>query len=106
VIFFAEFIERTYVDDSWVPTSPEPPLGSLQFTILEVENALLELDSSKGLGPDVFPPLIMKNCARLLLPLPWHCDIVCYCKVFRIAGVQDHVLGSERPSCGLSTWLC
>jgi hypothetical protein len=52
---FAEFIERTYVDDSWVPLSPkpdlvndEPPFGSLQFTVSEVENALLELDSNKG----------------------------------------------------------
>jgi hypothetical protein len=48
------------VDDSWVPSSPgldlvndEPPFGSLQFTVsTTVEIVLLELDSSKGLGPD------------------------------------------------------
>jgi hypothetical protein len=59
---FAEFIERTYVDDSWVPSSSgadlvnnEPPFGSLQFFVSEVKNALLELDSSKGPGPDGVP---------------------------------------------------
>jgi hypothetical protein len=41
----------------------EPPFGSIQFTVLEVENALLELDNSKGPGPDGVPPLILKNCA-------------------------------------------
>jgi hypothetical protein len=38
-------------------------LVRLQFTVLEVQNVLLELDSNKGLGPDGVPPLIMKNCA-------------------------------------------
>jgi hypothetical protein len=60
---FAEFIERTYVDDSWVLSSPgpdlvndEPSFGLLQFTVSEVENALLELDSSKSPGTDGVPP--------------------------------------------------
>jgi hypothetical protein len=54
---FPEFIKRSYADDLWVPLSygpdlvnDEPPFGSLQFTVLEVENKLLELDSSKGPG--------------------------------------------------------
>jgi hypothetical protein len=44
---FARFIERTYADGPWVPLDPgpgdvsdEPPFGSLQFTVLEVLNAL------------------------------------------------------------------
>jgi hypothetical protein len=32
--------------------SDEPPFGSLQFTVLEVLNALLDLDSNKGPVPD------------------------------------------------------
>jgi hypothetical protein len=65
--FFAEFIKRTSVDDSWIQVvsqarscewrADEPPFG------LEVEIALLKLDSSKGPGPDGVPPLILKNCA-------------------------------------------
>jgi hypothetical protein len=48
----------------------EPPFGSFQFTISEVENALLEFNSSKGLGPDGVPPPILKNCASaFVLPL-------------------------------------
>jgi hypothetical protein len=52
------------VDDSWVPSIPgsdlvndEPLFGSLQFSVSEVEYALL--DSSKGLGPDDVHPLIL-----------------------------------------------
>jgi hypothetical protein len=41
----------------------EPPFSLLQFTVLEVANALLELDSSKGPGLDGVPPLILKHCA-------------------------------------------
>jgi hypothetical protein len=33
--------------------SDEPPFGSLQFTVLEVLNALLDLDSNKGPGSEV-----------------------------------------------------
>jgi hypothetical protein len=48
----------------------EPPFGSLQFTVLEVENTLLELDDTKGPGPDGVPPLILKNFASgFALPL-------------------------------------
>jgi hypothetical protein len=72
---FAKFIELTYVDDSWVPSSPrpdlvngEPPIGSLQFTISEVKNALLQLDSSKGLSPDGVTPLFLKKlCFRICI---------------------------------------
>jgi hypothetical protein len=41
----------------------EPPFDLLQFTVVEVENALLKLDSSKSPCPDDVPPLILKNCA-------------------------------------------
>jgi hypothetical protein len=43
--------------------SDEPPFGSLQFTVLEVLNTLLDLDSNKGPGPDSASPLILKSCA-------------------------------------------
>jgi hypothetical protein len=36
--------------------SDEPPFGSLQFTVLEVLKALIDLDSNKGPGPDGFLP--------------------------------------------------
>jgi hypothetical protein len=66
----AGFIEWTYANKPWMPLDPglddvgdEPSLGSLEFTVLEVLNALLDLDSSKGPGPDGVPPLILKSCA-------------------------------------------
>jgi hypothetical protein len=67
---FADFIQRTYADDVWVPSDPgpdlvqdDPPIGALQFTVDEVQGVLLELDVSKGTGPDGLPPLILKKCA-------------------------------------------
>jgi hypothetical protein len=66
---FAEFIQRTYTDDVWLPTYPgpermpeDPPCGALQFTSDEVENVLQDLDANKGSGPDDIPPSILKNC--------------------------------------------
>jgi hypothetical protein len=56
---FARFIERTNANKPWVPSDPrlddvsdEPPFRSLQFTVLEVLTALLDLDSNKGPGSD------------------------------------------------------
>jgi hypothetical protein len=74
---FAGFIVRTYADEPWVPSDPgpgdvsdEPPFGSIQFSLLEVLNALLDLDTNKGPGPDNVPPLILKSCASAFaLPL-------------------------------------
>jgi hypothetical protein len=74
---FARFMERTYANEPWVPSdtgpndvSDEPPFESLQFTVLEVLNAYLDLDSNKGPEPDSVPPLILKNCASAFaLPL-------------------------------------
>jgi hypothetical protein len=63
---FADFIQRTYAGDAWVPFDSgldNPPFGALQFTVDEVQSVLLELDASKGAGPDGIPPLILKNCA-------------------------------------------
>jgi hypothetical protein len=67
---FADFIQRTYADDVWMPSDPvpdlvqdDPPFGALQFTVDEVQSVLLELDVSKDAGPDDIPPLILKNCA-------------------------------------------
>jgi hypothetical protein len=65
------------VQSAWVPSSPvsdlvndESPFGSLQFTVSEVENVLLEFDSSKDPGPDGVPTLILKNSASAFaLPL-------------------------------------
>jgi hypothetical protein len=74
---FARFMERTYANEPWGPSNPgpddvsdEPPFESLQFTVLEVLNTLLDLDSNNGPGPDCVPPLILKNCASAFaLPL-------------------------------------
>jgi hypothetical protein len=75
----------TYANKPWVPSDPgpddvsdEPLFGSLQFT--EVLNAKLDLDSSKGPGPDGIPPLILKNCAlAFALPLSLLLGtVVCY----------------------------
>jgi hypothetical protein len=65
---FARFLERTYAGEPWGPSDPgpddvgdEPPFGSLQFTVLEVLNALLDLDIIRV--SDGIPPLILKGCA-------------------------------------------
>jgi Reverse transcriptase (RNA-dependent DNA polymerase)/Endonuclease-reverse transcriptase len=67
---FADFIQRTYADDVWMPSDPGPdvvqndsPFGALQFTVDEVLSVLQDLDVNKGAGPDGIPPLILKNCA-------------------------------------------
>jgi hypothetical protein len=63
---FADLKERTYADDVWVLSDPEPdlvqddpPFGPLQFTVDEVKSVFLELDVSKGAGVDGIPPLIL-----------------------------------------------
>jgi hypothetical protein len=75
-------MERTYANEPWVQSDPgpddvsdEPAFGSLQFTVLKVLNALLDLDSNKGPGPDGVPPLILKYCASAFaLPLCLLCN--------------------------------
>jgi hypothetical protein len=59
---FAGLIEWTYMDKPWMPSHPgpddvsdEPPFGSLQFTVLEVLNGILDLDTNKGPGRDGVP---------------------------------------------------
>jgi hypothetical protein len=53
--------------------SDEPPFGSLQLTVLEVLNAMLDLDTNKE--PDGVPPLILKSFASAFaLPLCLLCN--------------------------------
>jgi hypothetical protein len=64
----AEFIQRTYTDDVWVPSDPghvpdDPLFAALQFTSDEVESVLQDLHVNKGSGPDGIPPIILKNCS-------------------------------------------
>jgi hypothetical protein len=65
---FADFIQRTYADDVWVPSDPgadlvqnDPPFRALHFTVDEVQIVLLELDVNKAAGSDGKPPLILNN---------------------------------------------
>jgi hypothetical protein len=57
---FAKFIQRTSIDDVWVPSDPgpehvpdDPPFGGV----------LQDLNVNKGSGSDGIPPIILKNCA-------------------------------------------
>jgi hypothetical protein len=43
------------------------PFRLLHLTVLEVENALLELDRRRASGPDDVPPLILQNCASVFV---------------------------------------
>jgi hypothetical protein len=57
--------------------SDEPPFGSLQFTVLEVLNALLDLDTNKGPDPDGVPPLIFnRSLASCVFPDRWKLSFV------------------------------
>jgi hypothetical protein len=49
----------------WGPdlVQDDPHFGALQFTEDEVQSVLLELDVSKGAGPDSIPLFFLKNCA-------------------------------------------
>jgi hypothetical protein len=65
---FAEFIQRTYTDDVWVPSDLGPehmpdnsPFGTFQFTS--------DLDVNKGFGPHGIPPIILKNCVSAFAKL-------------------------------------
>jgi hypothetical protein len=67
---FAEFIQRAYTEDVWVPSDPgpehvlaNPPFGALQFTSDEDGSVLQDLDVNKSSSPDYIPPIILKNCA-------------------------------------------
>jgi hypothetical protein len=67
---FADFIQRIYADDVWVPSDPELDLvqddshfGALKLTVDEVQSILLGLDVSNGMGSDGMPPLFLKKCA-------------------------------------------
>jgi hypothetical protein len=53
----------TDIDPWFDDVSDQPPFESLQFTVLEVLKALLDLESNKSPDPDGVPPLILKNCA-------------------------------------------
>jgi hypothetical protein len=53
---FEVFIGPDLVND-------EPLFESVHITVSEVDEALLELDSSKGPGLDSVPKLILNNCA-------------------------------------------
>jgi hypothetical protein len=56
---FADFIQQTYAD----LLQDDSPCGVLQFTVGWIQSVLLELDVSKGAGPDSISPHILKNCA-------------------------------------------
>lgn len=70
---FAKFFTNVYVsDDSRYQTSQvydnrsKIDLGSLYLSYEDVHNALKKIDVNKGNGPDIIPPIILKNCADSL----------------------------------------
>jgi hypothetical protein len=83
--FFAAFIQRTYTDDVWLPPNPgpelvpdDPPLGTLQFTSVEVKSVLQDLVVSKGSGPDGIPLYLLFNrsLATNVFPDRWKVSYV------------------------------
>jgi hypothetical protein len=61
----ANFSKRKYAEVVWEQSDPgldlvteDVPFGSFQFTITEVESALLDLDD-----PNSVPPFVLKSCA-------------------------------------------
>jgi hypothetical protein len=63
----AEFIQRTYTDDVWVPSDPgpehvpdDPPYGALQMRL----RAFCRIWMSTSSGPDGIPPIILRCSTR------------------------------------------
>jgi hypothetical protein len=93
---FANYGTDIYANEPWVPSDPEPydvsdePLfGSLQFIVLEVLNAFLDLDSSKGPGPDGVPPLCLlfnRSLASCVFPDRWKLSFVTPIAILSTAG--------------------
>jgi hypothetical protein len=58
---YADSDERS--DIQYQGVGGPPVLGSLSFTVEDVERRLLGLDASMGSGPDDIPPRILKSCS-------------------------------------------
>jgi hypothetical protein len=70
---FADFFEEVYVDLNVDSAQSSPPasnsninLGSIELTSVNVMEGLLNIDASKGPGPDDIPPSILRNCASTI----------------------------------------
>lgn len=73
---FANFFKSVYVNENDQQSIDDlfdnygSNMQNLNFTFDEVLEALLQIDTKKGTGPDKVHPLILKNCAHsLALPL-------------------------------------
>ena len=72
---FADFFQSVYVTDTGVvsenlkksyPLEKRTDIGSISLSIDNVVSHLLNIDISKGAGPDNISPIILKNCAESL----------------------------------------
>lgn len=70
---FASFFESVYSAENETVTLPSFGLikslsvGSISLNYLDVLNALLNVKTNKGSGPDNIPPLLLKKCAHSLV---------------------------------------
>jgi hypothetical protein len=66
---FARFFGEVYADSDdgtdirYREEGSPAVLGSLPFTVEDVEKLLLGLDVNKGSGQDMIPPRILKSCS-------------------------------------------
>jgi Reverse transcriptase (RNA-dependent DNA polymerase) len=95
-----------------------PPMGSLQFSVGEVEQALLNLDANKGPGLEKIPPSTLKNCIALfsfslclifnrslttfVFPEKWK---LCCRKNCRTIYLQEHIWRPKRLNFSEPTWI-
>lgn len=69
---FSEFFQTVYISDDTATLTPTfgiekiADVYSYTLTKEEVFRALKKLDTTKGCGPDVISPLLLKNCAEVL----------------------------------------
>lgn len=69
---FADFFEEVYIDDvesnvNGLGVDKSVDIGSLSLSVDDIHNALVNIKTSKGDGPDNISPLFLKNCADSLV---------------------------------------
>ncbi|CAB0006769.1 unnamed protein product, partial [Nesidiocoris tenuis] len=67
--YFSSVYDPPVLNDPSYPESNLISLSSLSVSLQQVQRELASLDPSKGMGPDGVPPLLLKHCPSMAIPL-------------------------------------